>query len=390
MGRTPAKLLAERFGEGPLPIVARAPGRINLIGEHTDYNGGYVLPFAVDRTTAVAVRRRADRRIRLYADAFRAEAELELPLENPAPVGDWRDYPVGILLELARRRRLEFGFEAAISGDVPLGAGMSSSAALEVAFAVALSRLYRIELPGIELVRLCQRAENEFVGTQCGIMDQYVAYFGRAEAAVLLNTHTMERRYVPLRFSGVSLLAIDSRVRRELGTSGYNTRREECRQALALIRKEFPDRRIASLSDLTADDLARVSSLLPTSLLARVRHVVGENARVLGAVAALERDDHRALGDLLFAPHASPRDLYAVSTPELDFLVDWGREHGALGARLVGGGFGGVTLHMVPDERKADYIAGIAAAYRDRFGIAPEVIEVRPGPGAEELNRAGY
>ena len=382
------RLLREQFGPGAPPLLSRAPGRINLIGEHTDYNGGYVLPFAIDRVTEIAVRPRADRRIRIYADAFRAGVELELPMEGIAPAGSWQDYPIGILAELSHYKDLEFGFDGAISGDVPQGAGLSSSAALEVAAAIAFSRLYGVNLSGLELVRLCQRVENEFVGTRCGIMDQYVSYFGRTGAAILLNTHTMEHRYVPLHLSGVSLLAVDSRVNRSLGTSGYNARRQECEQALTLVRSAFPERNIASLSDLTIGDLDRISAVLSPSIFARVRHVVSENARVLAAVEALEQDDYRRLGELLFASHASLRDLFEVSTPELDFLVDWGREHGALGARLVGGGFGGVVLHLVPDEIKQGYIDGIVAAYRARFRIDPEVIEVRPGPGAEELNRA--
>ena len=383
------RLLTERFGTDEAAVVARAPGRINLIGEHTDYNGGYVLPFAIDRVTEIAVRPRADRRIRIYADAFGAEVELELPMGEIAPVGGWQDYPIGILAELARDNTIEFGFDGAISGNVPQGAGLSSSAALEVAAAVAFSRLYGIKLSGLELVRLCQRVENEFVGTRCGIMDQYVSYFGRAGAAILLNTHTMDHRYVPLHLSGVSLLAVDSRVNRSLGASGYNARRQECEQALTLVRSAFPGRKISSLSDLTLDDLDRISGVLPPSIFARVRHVVTENARVLAAVEALEQGDNHALGDLLFASHASLRDLFEVSTPELDFLVDWGKKHGALGARLVGGGFGGVVLHLIPNEIKQDYIDGIVRAYRERFGTEPAVFEVRPGPGAAELNRDG-
>ncbi len=380
------RLLVERFGPGKAAIVSRAPGRINLIGEHTDYNGGYVLPFAIDRVTEIAVRPRADRRIRIYADAFHAEVNLELPVTTISPVGGWQDYPIGILAELSQYKNLGFGFDGAISGNVPQGAGLSSSAALEIASAVAFSRVYGINLPGLELVRLCQRVENEFVGTHCGIMDQYISYFGKSGTAVLLNTRTLERRYVPLRLSGVSLLAVDSKVNRSLGASGYNTRRAECEQALALVRKAFSDREISSLSDLTEGDLDRISSLLPPSLFARVRHVVTENARVLAAVEALERGDLQALGELLFASHTSLRDLFEVSTPELDFLVDWGSNHGALGARLVGGGFGGVVLHLVPNEIKEGYADGIVRAYRDRFDTEPEVIEVRPGSGAGELN----
>jgi len=382
-----ARLLVEHFGEGPPPVVVRAPGRVNLIGEHTDYNGGCVLPFAIDRVTEVALRPREDEKIRVFAERTDAECTLALPASQFRPTGGWEDYLKGILAFLSQRGRLEHGFDGAVAGDVPLGAGLSSSASLEIAMAIGVSRVYKIELPDLELVKGCQWAENEFVGTSCGIMDQYASFFGRAGTAILLDTSSLSHRYIPLRLHGISLIIIDSRVRRTLATSGYNTRRKECEQALILVQKALPDRKIASLSALTEDDLERVASILPPPLLARARHVIGENARVLAAVEALERDDHRALGALLFSSHASLRDLFQVSTPELDFLVDWGREHGALGARLVGGGFGGVTLHLVPDEIKADYIAGIVDAYRARFAVDPEVIEVRPGPGAKELNR---
>ena len=381
-----ARLLTERFGLGPDPIVARAPGRVNLIGEHTDYNNGYVLPFAIDRVIDVGIRPRKDQIIRIYADAFQDEIHLELPLSKISPNSDWGGYIKGVLIELSRYGELPFGFDGVIAGDVPQGAGLSSSASLEIAIAIGLSRVYGIKLGDLELIKLCQHMENTFVGTKCGIMDQYVAYFGKPGMAVLLDAHSLTHRYVPLRLTDVSLLVVDSGVNRALGTSGYNDRRAECEQALRLIQTAFPDRKITSLSDLTTDDLDDLPSVLPSSLFARVRHVVEENARVLGAVKALETDDYRTLGDLLFASHDSLRDLFQVSTPELNFLVDWGRKREALGARLVGGGFGGVTLHLVPDEIKADYIAGIVTAYRARFNRTATVTEVCPGPGAKELN----
>ncbi len=383
------RLLEEQFGSDKAVVVARAPGRINLIGEHTDYNGGYVLPFAIDRVTEVALRPRNDGEIHVFAAQTGTTCALNLPVERFQPTGNWDDYLKGILFLFAQRGTIKHGFDGAITGNVPLGSGLSSSAALEVALAIAISRLYGITISGIELVKLCQQVENEFVGTHCGIMDQYVSFFGRAGAAILLNTRTMEHRYVPLHLSGVSFLAVDSRVNRSLGASGYNTRREECEQALGIIRRGVPDREVSSLSDLTEGDLDRVSSLLSPSLFARVQHVVSENARVLAAVEALERNDHRALGKLLFASHASLRDLFEVSTPELDFLVDWGKEHGALGARLVGGGFGGVVLHLVPTGIEDSYIDGLVKSYQERFDTDLAVFDVRPGSGAAELNRIG-
>jgi galactokinase len=380
------QLFDERFGAIPAPVVIRAPGRVNLIGEHTDYNGGYVLPFAIDRTTEMAVSPRDDLNIRVYAEAFDEELDLKLPLARTSLTGGWGDYLVGVLIELSRFGKLPYGFDGVITGDIPIGAGLSSSAALEVALAVGVTHLYGIGIDGLGLVKLCQRVENDFVGTSCGIMDQYASYFGREGNALLLDTLALAHRYIPLRLRGMSLLIVDSRVQRILGTSGYNERRRECERALELVQARLPGRELTSLSGLSRMDLPYVSSFLPSEISARVRHVVNENARVLAAVEALEKNDLPTLGRLLFASHASLRDLFEVSTPELDFLVDWAGENGALGARLVGGGFGGVTLHLVEDDDKEKYKGGITQAYRERFGLEASTIEVRLGPGASVLN----
>ncbi|MEA3239826.1 MAG: galactokinase [Candidatus Bipolaricaulota bacterium] len=378
-------LLENQFGPGVKAITARAPGRVNLIGEHTDYNGGYVLPFAIDRKTVVTVRPRRDQLLRVYAAAFDETIEMVLPLVNPAPTGSWSDYLIGILLEFQHRSALPFGFDEVITGNVPLEAGLSSSASLEIALTLSLSHLYDIELTDLELIKLCQRAENGFVGTQSGIMDQYASLLARDNSALLLDTTLLQHRYIPLDVRDASLLIVDSGVRRSLACSGYNERRGECQEALRLLQERMPKRGIRSLSDLKPDELERLEVALPRTLVMRARHVVEENARVLDTVNALQRDDFVTVGKLLFASHASLRDLFQVSTEELDFLVDWAREHGALGARLVGGGFGGVTLHLVPKDRAMEYAKEIATAYHAKFGLNATTIEVRPSAGAKEL-----
>ena len=369
--------------------MARAPGRVNLIGEHTDYNEGYVLPFAIDRYTEVALRPRSDRKFLAYAATYGATFSATLPLENVARRKDWSDYLVGILRELSAYRELDFGFEAAIAGDVPLGAGLSSSASLEVALAVALTCLYGIEIEGLELVRLCQRAENEFVGMPCGIMDQYAVYFAEPESALLLDTRVLIHRAVPLRLGEAALLVVDSGVRRRLSGSGYADRRRECEEAAAWFAREFPDRGVRALRDVDEGMLANSRGKLSEKLWRRAAHVVRENRRVLAMADALEREDLRQVGELLTASHASLRDLFEVSTPELDFLVDWGVAHGALGARLVGGGFGGVTLHLVPKGIRERYLAELTAAYRRRYGLVARAWGVSPAPGAAALNQEG-
>ena len=383
--RNSITLLEERFGPGKEAITARAPGRVNLIGEHTDYNGGYVLPFAIDRQNVVTMRPRTDHIIRIYAATFDETFEASLPLVSPSSTGTWSDYLIGILLEIEKHANLPVGFNGVIAGNVPLGAGLSSSASLEVALALSLSRLYNITLTDLELVKLCQHAENSFVGTQSGIMDQYASLLSRDKSALLLNTTSLKHRYIPLELRDVALLVVDSGVRRSLASSGYNDRRRECQETLRLLQERMPERGIHSLSDLSIDDLRRAENALPNTLMMRTRHVIEENERVLEAAVALERDDFITVGRLLFASHASLRDLFQVSTKELDYLVDWGANHGALGARLVGGGFGGVTLHLVPQDLVAKYTQNITIAYQEAFSLNATTIEVRPSPGAKEL-----
>ncbi len=379
------KLLWKVFGPGQDALVARAPGRVNLIGEHTDYNEGYVLPFAVNRYTEVALRPRRDMQVMVYTAAFAETFASRLPLGNPEPRGRWSDYIVGVLWEFEKLQALPHGFEAAIASNVPLGAGLSSSASLEVAFAAGLARLYGIEVGGTELVRLCQRAETGFVGMPCGIMDQYVVYFGEAGKALFLDTRALEHEPVPLDLPGIAFLVVESRVKRVLAASGYTARRRECEDAVRWLSRRFPAVGVRSLRDVNRETLEKVRGEMPEILWNRALHVVEENARVLAAVKALKAKDVRKVGELLYSSHISLRDLFQVSIPELDFLVEWGMAHGALGARLVGGGFGGITLHLVPEEEVQDYAEALKEAYRRRFGREAEVMEVRPSPGAQRL-----
>lgn len=377
-----ARLLEEIFGPGSAELVSRAPGRVNLIGEHTDYNEGYVLPFAVDRYTEVAFRRRQDKQLNVYSAEFRQTFSLKLPLKDPRPRGDWSDYIVGILRELSNDWPLPSGFDATLWSNVPIGAGLSSSASLEVAFAVGIVRLFDLSLEGAELVKLCQRAEQSFVGMPCGIMDQYVAFFAEPGKALFLDTRLLVHRTVPLDLEGVSFLVVDSSVRRALAHSGYAERRKECAEAVHWFAKRFPKRKIRALRDVNKEMLTIAREKMPDVLWKRAQHVVEENARVLATVEALEEKDARKVGELLYASHISLRDLFEVSIPEIDFLVEWGMAHGALGARLVGGGFGGVTLHLLPPNLKDAYSLGIQEAYKKKFNMDAKALEVSSGGGA--------
>ncbi len=382
-----AGLLEEKLGPGPADLVSLAPGRVNLIGEHTDYNEGFVLPVAIDRYTEIALRRRRDMSVRIYSSAFDESFSVELPLRHPRPQGRWHDYLLGILLEFGKFLDFPHGFDAAIVSHVPLGAGLSSSASLEVAFAAGIARLFGIGMEGLELVELCQRAERDFVGVPCGIMDQYVAYFGRAGHALLLDTRAFRHRAVPLELPGLTFLVIDSGTRRTLAGSGYAARRRECGEAARWLAARFPDAGIRSLRDVSPEMLDRAKGEMPEVLWRRARHVVEENERVHEAAEALVRGDAEGFGRLLTASHTSLRDLFEVSTPQLDFLVEEGLALGALGARLVGGGFGGASLHLVGEAFAEEYVSRLGAAYRRRWGLALKSFEVRPGDGTYELAR---
>lgn len=383
---TPSKaveFLQQKLGPGEVPIVARAPGRINIIGEHTDYNDGFVLPFAINRYTEVAIRPRRDSRAFAYSAALDEVISFPIIRERPCPQTTWADYILGIVWEFQKIQGLPHGFDAAIWSNVPIGAGLSSSASLEVAFAVALKKLFKVQIEDLELVQLCQRAESNFVGMPCGIMDQYTAYFAEPNYALLLDTRNLTHRLVPLRLKGVVFLLIDSGVKRALAASGYALRRKECEAATEWLRRKFPDKNIMALRDVGPETLKKVRDAMPLTLWKRAFHVVMENIRVLEVVDALERDDFSRLGQLLFASHESLRDFFEVSIPEVDFLVEWGRGHGALGGRLIGGGFGGTTLHLIPQEILDAYIHGAKIAYAKKFGHEPNIIEVSPGFGAK-------
>jgi galactokinase len=287
------------------------------------------------------------------------------------------------LREFSKLGPFPHGFDAVIVSDVPIGSGLSSSASLEVAFAVGLGQLYGFEIEGLELVKLCQRAENDFVGMPCGIMDQYIAYFAEPAKALLLDTRSLRARPVPLNLKDVRLLIIDSGVRRALASSGYAARRKECEEATHWLACAFPEKNIRALRNVEREMLDKVRERMPAVLWKRALHVVEENARVLAAVEALYKDDFKTLGELLYASHVSLRDFFEVSIPEIDFLVEWGVNHGALGARLMGGGFGGATIHLIPAGIRDTYVKEISQAYTQTFGKQPRILEVSPAPGAK-------
>ncbi|RIH88142.1 Galactokinase [Meiothermus luteus] len=330
-------------------VVASAPGRVNLLGEHTDYNQGLVLPTPLPYQTVVEAS--ATQGLEVYAENFQ---ELKRRgLEEPKQ-GDWLDYLAGCLWVLRRRGYEVPGLRAYVRSQVPMGGGLSSSAALEVATLRALRELYGLPLDDLEIARLAQEAEVEYVGVRCGIMDQMASSVGRLGYGLLLDTRDLSTRLVPLPV-GYRVAVVDSGVPRRLAESGYNTRRRECEEACARLG-------VSSLRELSMADLPRLEGL-PGPLGRRARHVLTENTRVLEGVRALEEGDVGRFGELMLASHTSLRDDYEVSTPELDRLVEVELRHGAVGARLTGAGFGGATVALVEEARYEAFRQGVLEDY---------------------------
>ena len=381
MGKeTVIREFTQRWGSLP-EVVVQAPGRVNLIGEHTDYNNGFVLPVAVNRYIWVAASRNSERKVTLYAINFREE--VTFPLDDIQFDGEkpWSNYQRGVAYVLQQEGFRLPGIKAVIGGDVPIGAGLSSSAAVEVAMALAFQLLGGFEIERPRLALLCQRAENEFVGMRCGIMDQFTSLLARENCALFLDCATLEYRYVPLP-EDVSILVADTGVKRELAASEYNLRRQQCEDAVQLLHKRWPS--VNSLRDVDPASMPGWEELLPEPLRRRARHVVNENNRVLQAVKALERGDAEEFGRLMNQSHISLRDDYEVSCPELDLLVEtaWQTE-GVYGSRLTGAGFGGCTITLVARNYVTLLERKLKDAYQACFGVLPRIYDLQAVRGAD-------
>ena len=366
------------------PIRVAAPGRINLIGEHTDYNEGFVLPGAIDLDLHFRLRKNGTPgQVRLYSEPFDAFMETDLDALK-SPSRGWERYIQGVLMELSGiTDRLE-GFDGTITSRLPAGAGLSSSAALECGLAYGLNELFALGIPPMELIRIAQRAEIKYSGTECGIMDQFTSMMGKKDHFIFLDCQTLEYQYIPARLEGYRLVLINSRVTHTLAESAYNQRREECRQGVAILRKSFPQ--IHSLRDASPDQLQAVRREMPKHIAERCRYVIEENARVLKALDALRNSDMPTLGNLLRETHQGLRDLYEVSCTELDFLVDTAMSLPEVaGSRMMGGGFGGCSLNLVREGAIPGVVSHLLAAYRERFGRDAESLETGLGDGVRLL-----
>jgi galactokinase len=360
----------------------RAPGRVNLIGEHTDYNDGFVMPVAIDRATTATMTPRGDRTI--LARSGRATAQtIDLDQPGSGPTGSWSDYIRGVAAVLERRGHRLGGADVAIDSDVPTGAGLSSSAALEVAAGYGLLDLADGQIDLTELAGACQQAEHEFVGTRCGLMDQYIACHGRAGHALMLDTRTLDAEFLPIP-PGARVLVCNTMTKHKHASSGYNERRADCEAGVRAIAAKLPE--VRALRDVALADLESYRGDLPDRVYRRCRHVITENARVLQAAEALTRGDLDAFGTLMVESHESLREDYEVTTLELDALVDAALAcDGVYGARMTGGGFGGCTIALVDETHAAAVASQVRQRYRAATGRRADIYPCMPSDGVRRI-----
>lgn len=360
--------------------VFRAPGRVNLIGEHTDYNQGFVLPAAIDFSCWAAVSPRRDRKLVIYSEHFGEQIDVDLDAAQSWSRKGWPAYPIAVAWVLEQAGFPLHGCNLYIAGDLPLGSGLSSSASIEVATALALLDSSNHVLDRTKLALLCQRAENEFVGARCGIMDQFISSHGKAGNAVLLDCRSLDARLIPIP-QDVALVVCNSKVKHELAGNEYNKRRAECEEGVRLLKPALPS--IQALRDVCSDDLSAHKSLLPQLIYKRVHHIVTENERTLLTAAALEKGDLRPLAKWMAESHRSLRDDFEVSCRELDVLVEIAdSQRGVLGARMTGGGFGGCTINLVQQEFVPAFVHAVGEEYFKRIGRKSEILSMKAADGA--------
>jgi len=385
--QTPAELAALHFASYNVPgQLYAAPGRVNLIGEHTDYCDGFVMPAAIDFSTIVAISHRSDGRILAHSVNYDERLDLSVGELLAGRTRRWSDYPAGVIWALREHGvPIDNGFSLTIAGNVPLGAGLSSSASVEVATAFAVLGATSYDLPLTQIALLCQRAENAFVGANVGIMDQFVACCGRQDHAVMIDCRSLEYTLAPIP-PDIRIVICNSMVKHALaeGDGGYNTRRAEMEAGLRILQSHRPE--IKALRDATVDDLARWGSEMTPESLRRCRHVITEDNRVLAAVEAFRAADLTRFGELMHQAHLSFRDDFQASCPQIDILVDLAnRQPGCFGARLTGGGFGGCTVNLVAATHAAAFVEAMRAGYLAATGIAAEIYTSRASAGAHAI-----
>ncbi|WP_019423586.1 galactokinase [Paenibacillus sp. OSY-SE] len=377
----------QEFGTSQLPVrFFHAPGRVNLIGEHIDYNGGFVLPAALEFGTTLLIRPRDDDMIRLVTTNFDFQRNVNIADIKHAKSGEWTDYPIGVMVELEESGRgITNGYDLLFHGEIPNGAGLSSSASLEVVTAYALLILERHGIDRTDIAVLSQRAENRFVGVNCGIMDQFAVANGKEGHAILLMCDTLEFTHVPFRTDGYKLVIGNTNKRRGLVDSKYNERRSQCDQAVQALQSVFSD--LELLAQLSAEQYqVNKQAIVDETVRRRAEHVIAENDRVLQSVEALKANKLERFGELMVASHESLRDLYEVSCTELDVMVEEALQvEGTLGSRMTGAGFGGCTVSLVSEAAVERFIAQVGEAYEQRTGLRAEFYVCNVGDGVHEI-----
>lgn len=369
----------ELFGQNPL--ITRSPGRINMIGEHLDYNMGFVLPAAINKAIWLGIHKRDDDTICMHSLDY--NDDFHTSIDAISPSGKlWPDYILGVVKQIQKKHKLSHGFNLVFGGDIPPGAGLSSSAALECATAFALNELFILDYEKMDLVRIGQAAENEFVGVKCGIMDQFASVFGKKEHLIRLDCRSLEYVYVPFHARNIKILLFDTRVKHSLADSAYNERREQCEKGVSLIQKYHTE--VKSLRDASQEMLETCVKAVDETVYNRCTYVVSEIKRLLNGCIDLEKDDLISFGKRMFETHAGLKDLYEVSCTELDLLVDLVKDNpDVLGARMMGGGFGGCTINLVRAEAASAIIKKVSDTYLSDTGTEMLVYEVGIEDGTE-------
>jgi galactokinase len=376
------KLFVEMFNQSPLMVFA--PGRINLIGEHTDYNEGFVMPAAIDLGIVFAISLSIEARSKIYSNTFHEMFELDLsdihPIKNPA----WANYLLGVIKSFKDRGYQTKSFNCVFGGNIPIGAGLSSSAALECGFAIALNELFKLNIAKIDLIKIAQWAEHNFAGVKCGIMDQFASVMGLNQNVLLLDCRSLEYQYFPIHLNDYRILICDSMVKHTLADSEYNVRRLECEQGVSILKRINPA--IESLRDVTEDMINKIVDIIPQNIYQRCLYVIQENNRVLGASKDLVEGNLKALGCKMYQTHEGLSTQYEVSCAELDFLVNQAKNNSTIiGSRMMGGGFGGCTINIIHQGEIEPFIKAIKPAYFNRFRKDLKFYRVKPGDGVHVI-----
>jgi galactokinase len=371
-----------RYGKEPWVIAA--PGRVNLIGEHTDYNEGFVLPGAVDKKIYVAIAPNDTDKVNVYARQF--DQSYSFDINNTTPDKGWVNYLLGVSFFIQRIGTKIKGVDICIDGDVPVGAGMSSSAALCSAYGFALNELFDLGYSRMELAVIGQQTEHEFAGVMCGIMDQFASLHGKAGHVMKLDCRSLQYEYIPFNFPDYSIVLVNTMVSHSLAGTEYNIRRQQCEEGVEILKKHFP--KIQTLRDVNYEQLAAHWQELPTVIFDRCSYVVNENQRLFAGCEALKQGNLKGFGEMMYATHKGLSKRYEVSCKELDFLVEQARHYpDIVGARMMGGGFGGCTINIIENNGIERFSQGVSKKYQEQFGIIPEVYRTRIEEGAQILSK---